>query len=121
MSVRTSAALRVTLLLLALVCGTFVLPAPSGPSPLAEQSRAQQAAAPAFADAGDGKADASQGSVLHRDRRRSGTAAAGPPGPPPLVTRTAHLTDRPAGRAGGPARTRPFARHDSSALQVFLC
>ncbi|MFJ2931557.1 hypothetical protein ACIO8G_02200 [Streptomyces sp. NPDC087219] len=125
-SVRTSAVLRATLLLvLALVCGTFVLPTPAGPSPQLEQPRVQQAeSAVAYesAHAGGGEADASRSSVLHRDRRRTGTTAAGPPGPPPLVTRTAPLTDPPAGPAGGPdTRPRPFAAHDSSALQVFLC
>ncbi|MFE5944734.1 hypothetical protein ACWCQ0_51755 [Streptomyces massasporeus] len=126
MSVRTSAALRATLLLvLALVCGTFVLPTPTGPSPPLEQPRVQQAA-PATAyesvPAGEGEADAPRGSVLHRDRRRAGTAAAGPPGPPPLVTRTAPLAAPPAGRTGGPdTRPRPLSAHDSSALQVFLC
>ncbi|MFD3992902.1 hypothetical protein [Streptomyces sp. NPDC058583] len=126
MSVRTSAALRATLLLvLALVCGTFVLPTPAGPSIQLEQPRVPQAlsaVAPESAHAGGSEADAPRGSVLHRDRRRAGTAAAGPPGPPPLVTRTAPLTDPPAGRTGGPdTRPRPFAAHDSSALQVFLC
>ncbi|MET7755849.1 hypothetical protein ABZT27_14205 [Streptomyces sp. NPDC005389] len=126
MSVRTSAALRAALLLvLALVCGTFVLPTPAGPSPQLEQPRVQQAASVAAYEsvhAGGGEADASRGSVLHRDRRRAGAAAAGPPGPPPLVTRTAPFTDPPAGRTSGPdSRPRPFAAHDSSALQVFLC
>ncbi|MFF5923256.1 hypothetical protein ACFY8C_33795 [Streptomyces flavochromogenes] len=124
MSVRTSAALRTTLLLvLALVCGTFALPTPAGPQP--EPPRVQQVApAEAYesAHASGGESDAPRGSVLHRDRRRSGTTAAGPPGPPPLVTRTAPLTDPPAGRTGGPdTRPRPLAAHDSSALQVFLC
>ncbi|MFF3839078.1 hypothetical protein [Streptomyces sp. NPDC001930] len=126
MSVRTSAALRTTLLLvLALVCGTFVLSDPAGPLPQLGQPRVQQAAPAAAHEsspAGDGEADAPRGSVLHRDRRRAGTAAAGPPGPPPLVTRTAPPTDPSAGRTGGPdTRPRPFAAHDSSALQVFLC
>ncbi|MCB8905480.1 MULTISPECIES: hypothetical protein [unclassified Streptomyces] len=126
MSVRTSAALRAALLLvLALVCGTFVLPTPAGPLPQLERPRVQQAAPAAAYEsvhAGGGEADAPRGSVLHRDRRRAGTAAAGPPGPPPLVTRTAPLTDPPTGRTGGPdTRPRPLAAHDSSALQVFLC
>ncbi|MFC9343324.1 hypothetical protein ACFT0G_24080 [Streptomyces sp. NPDC057020] len=126
MSVRASAVVRAALLLvLALVCGTFVLPTPAGPSLQPGQPRVQQAASAAAyesAHAGDGEADAPRGSVLHRDRRRAGAAAAGPPGPPPVLTRTAPFTDPPAGRTGGAdSRPRPLAAHDSSTLQVFLC
>ncbi|MFB7368942.1 hypothetical protein ACFC0D_03760 [Streptomyces sp. NPDC056222] len=125
-SVRTSVALRATLLLIiALVCGTCVLPGPAGPAPRLQQAGVQQAAPAAAyesAHAGGGEADAPRGSVLHRDRRRAVTAPAGPPGPPPLVTRTDPLTDLPTGRTGGPdARPRPFTAYDSSVLQVFLC
>ncbi|MFD9034436.1 hypothetical protein ACFVZW_25335 [Streptomyces sp. NPDC059567] len=125
-SVRTSVALRATLLLvLALVCGTCVLPTPAGPVPQLQQSRllaVAPAAAYESAHAGGGEADAPGGSALHRDRRRAVTAPAGPSGPPSLVTRTAPLTDPPAGRTGGPdTRPRPLAAHGSPALQVFLC
>ncbi|MBP2586607.1 hypothetical protein J3A78_007085 [Streptomyces sp. PvR006] len=126
MSVRASAVVRAALLLvLALVCGTFVLPTPAGPSPQLEQPRAQQAASATAHEArhaGGDEADTPRGSVLHRDRRRAGAAAAGPPGPPPVLTRTAPFTDPPAGRTGGAdSRPRPLAAHDPSALQVFLC
>ncbi|MDV5143727.1 hypothetical protein R1T08_05410 [Streptomyces sp. SBC-4] len=126
-SVRTSVAVRSTLLLvLALVCGTCALPTPAGPVPQLQQPRVQHAAlTPAyeFSYAGGGEVEAPRGSVVHRDRRRAVTAPAGPLGPPSLVTRTAPLADPPAGRTGGrpDTRPRPLAAHDSSALQVFLC
>ncbi|MEU3690649.1 hypothetical protein [Streptomyces narbonensis] len=120
---RTSVTLRATLLLvLALVCGTCVLPTPAGPASQPQQPRVQHAASIAAcesAHAGEGEADAPRGSVVHRDRRRAVTAPAGPPGPPPLVTRAAPSTDPPAGRPD--SRPRPLAAHDSAALQVFLC
>ncbi|MFH8712716.1 hypothetical protein OHB11_33375 [Streptomyces zaomyceticus] len=131
-SVHRAVAVRATLLLvLALVCGTCVLPAPAGPLPQPQQPRLQHAASagPAAptssyetAYAAGGEADAPRGSVVHRDRRRVVTAPAGPPGPPPLTTRTALLTEPSAGRTGGPdTRSRPSVARDSSALQVFLC
>ena len=134
-SVHRAVAVRATLLLvLALVCGTCVLPAPAGPLPQPQQPRLQHAASAASAGpaaptssyetayAAGGEADAPRGSVVHRDRRRAVTAPAGPPGPPPLTTRTALLTEPSAGRTGGPdTRSRPSVARDSSALQVFLC
>ncbi|MGW6965404.1 hypothetical protein ACWGET_15295 [Streptomyces zaomyceticus] len=131
-SVHRAVAVRATLLLVfALVCGTCVLPAPAEHSLQLQQPRLQHAAsagpsAPTSsyetANATGGEADAPRGSVVHRDRRRAVTAPAGPPGPPPLGTRTALLTEPPAGRTGGPdTRSRPSDARDSSALQVFLC
>ncbi|MFD3943697.1 hypothetical protein [Streptomyces sp. NPDC058579] len=123
-SCRASVALRATLLLvLALLGGTWVLPTHAAGLAAPQLQQATPAAAYEAAHAGGGEVEAPRGSVLHRDRRRAVTAPAGPPGPPPLVTRTAPaLTDPSAGRTGGPdARPRPLAAHDSSALQVFLC
>ncbi|MEU3749011.1 MULTISPECIES: hypothetical protein [Streptomyces] len=121
--VRTSVALRATLLLvLALVSGTCLLPTPVGPASQPQQPRVQHAASVVTYEsvhAGEGEADAPRGSVGHRDRRRAVTASAGPPGPPPLVSRAAPFTDLPAG--GPDTRPRPLAAHDSSVLQVFLC
>ncbi|MEU4269857.1 hypothetical protein [Streptomyces sp. NPDC026092] len=125
-SSRVSVALRATLLLvLALLCGTCVLPtSAAGPVvPQLQQPRVQQAAsAVAYesAHAGGGEVDAPRGSVLPRDRRRAVTAPVGPPGPPPLVARTSPPLTHPS--AGGPdTRPRPLAAHEPSALQVFLC
>ncbi|MFF7178018.1 hypothetical protein [Streptomyces sp. NPDC008121] len=125
-SVRASAARLILLLVLALTCGTSVPPGPAGSAPRLQQLSVRQAApAPAYesAHAGGGEAEAPTGSsVLHRDRRRTVTAPAGPSGPPPLVTRAAPLTDPPAGRGGGPdPRRRPLTAPDVSTLQVFLC
>ncbi|WP_329112671.1 hypothetical protein [Streptomyces sp. NBC_01353] len=123
-SVRVSAALRTALLLvLALVCAGLQL-TPVGSATQLHRPCPQHvapAAAFEFAYTGGGEADSSRGSVLHRDRRRPVTATAGLPGPP-LVARAAPLADPPAGCPGGmDTRPRPFAAHDSSALQVFRC
>ncbi|MFF9016697.1 hypothetical protein ACF09C_27485 [Streptomyces sp. NPDC014870] len=126
-AVRPSVALRATLLLvLALVCGTCVLPGAAGPAaPAPQQPRLQQPAAVAAyesAHSGGSEADAPRGSAVHRDRRRAAASPTGPPGPPPLVARAAPRTDPSATRPTAPeSRPRPPAAHDSSALQVFLC
>ncbi|MGW8766124.1 hypothetical protein ACWGN5_26930 [Streptomyces sp. NPDC055815] len=123
-SVRVSAALRAALLLvLALVCTGLHL-TPAGSATQLHRTCAQNAAPTAAFEsgyAGGCDADSPGGSVLHRDRRRPVTAAAGLPGPPP-VARAVPLADPPAGRAhGADTRPRPLGPHDSSALQVFRC
>ncbi|MFF9912357.1 hypothetical protein [Streptomyces sp. NPDC013457] len=123
-SVRVSATLRAALLYaLVLVCAGLSLSPVASATQLPRPCAQQVAPAAAFesAHAGGGEADTSDGSVLHRDRRRPLAANAGLPCLP-AVTRTVPLVDASAARPGGTdTGPRPNDRHDSSALQVFRC